>query len=237
MTNIIKSNKFVSNANKFLGYKYIYAAKGGRYTVDQIKSFAKQYPSVYTNTYLTKTLKNANLDATDCSGLIYLATDKEHLLGSYQLYERAKKYGEIIPVNEAPEGATLYKKGHVAIKISDTKQIESRGVDYGVVITDIKSQKWECALLLDFIDYTPDVITDKSCKYYIKWLQRRLNEHIKAGNLKDKDGKKIVSLLDVDGIWGAKTATALLAFFRFKKWDDSNSKGYYAGTGTINALK
>lgn len=232
----IKAGQFVANANKFLGYKYIYAAKGGKYTASQIKSFAKQYPSVYTNTYLTKTLKNANLDATDCSGLVYLATNKQYLFGSSQLYDRAKKYGEIVPVNEAPEGAIPYRKGHVGIKISGTKQIESRGVDYGVVITNLTSQKWECALLLDFIDYTPDVITDKSCKYYIKWLQRKLNEHIKAGHLADKDKKKITKLLNVNGVWEADTATALLAFFRFKKWSDSNSKGYYAGAGTIKAL-
>lgn len=232
----IKASKFVANANNFLGYKYIYAAKGGKYTVNQIMGFAKQYPSVYTKSYLAKTLKNANLDATDCSGLIYLATDKQHLYGSSQLYNLAKKSGIILSVDEAPEGSILYRKGHVGIKISDTKQIESRGVDYGVVITNITSQKWECALLVDFIDYTPDVITNKSCKYYIKWLQGRLNEYIQSGKLTDKDGNKITTILVVDGEWGAKTATALLAFFRFKKWNDSKSTGYYAGNGTIKAL-
>lgn len=231
MANVIKASQFVSNAHKFLGYKYIYGAKGNKYTTNQIQQFAKQYPSVYTKSYLTKSLKNANLDATDCSGLIYLATDKEYLLGSSQLYERAKSKGEVISVLDAPEGAILWRSGHVAIKVSPTQHIESRGVDYGVVVKNISTQKWTYALLMDFIDYSTKSITKESCKYHIKWMQTQLNKFISAKKLKGID-----KLLVVDGDWGKLTVDAVRAFFEFKKWSWTDKMGYTIGEATVKAL-
>lgn len=229
---MIKAEKFIENAKKYLGWKYIYAAKGGEYTEAEIRAFAKQYPSVYTATYLAKTLKNAGYDATDCSGLVYLAGNKEYLLGSSQLLERAKSKGEVVSVADAPPGAVLYKSGHVGIKINDTQHIESRGVDYGVVIKNLSTQKWTNALLMDYIDYTPDSIKPESCKYYIKWLQTRLNVYIKAGKLKG-----ISALLMLDGDYGSKTAVAVLAYQKYKGWTvEKTATGYYTGCGTIKAL-
>lgn len=238
MSEKIKASDFVAKAKNYLGYAYVYGLKGVKATKENINALAKQYPSVYNNIYLAKTLKNVGKMATDCSGLIYLATDKKYLLGSSQLYERAKKKGEIVSVKDAPIGAVLWKNGHVGIKISDTKQIESRGVAYGVVITDISSQKWEYGLKMDFIDYSESeakkptqAITNKSSKEEIKWLQSKLNEQIEQKHLKN-----ITNSLVIDGIWGAKTANALLAYFKYKGWDTSKATGYYAGLNTIKSL-
>lgn len=225
---MITAKQFVENAKKYLGYKYIYAAKGGKYTVEQIKSFAKQYPKMYTANYLARTIKNANQLATDCSGLIYLASNKAYLLGSTGLFDRTNLKGEIVPVDEAPAGAVTYKPGHVAIKISDLEHIESRGVDYGVVIKTLSSQSWKCALLLDYIDYTPNVIIKTSCKWDIKWLQKHLNEQIKVDRIKCEE-------LIVDGEYGNKTANAVRLWQKYKKW--TVGSGFYVGNNTVKSLK
>lgn len=229
----LTAEQFIINAKNYLGYKYIYAAKGGKYTEAEIRAFAKQYPSIYTATYLVKSLKNAGYNATDCSGLIYLASNKEYLLGSSQLLSRAKQKGRVFDdIELAPPGAVLYKPGHVGIRISSTQHIESRGVDYGVVIKNLSTQPWACALMMDFVDYIPKApTTKKSEKYDIAWLQTKLNIYIKAGKL-----KSIKDLLEVDGIWGGKTAGALLAYFSYKGWKETKATGYYAGDGTINSL-
>lgn len=223
----LTASQLVTNAKKYLGYKYIYAAKGSKYTLEQIKAFAKMYPSVYTQSYLARTLKNANQLATDCSGLIYLASNKTINLGSTGMRDRAKAKGEIVPVADAPIGAVLWKQGHVGIKISDMEHIESRGVDYGVVIKPITSQKWELALLLDYIDYTPNIIKKDSCAWEVKWLQKRLNAQIKAEKIQCKE-------LVVDGDYGSKTAEAVRKWQAYKKW--TVGSGFFVGNNTVKSL-
>jgi hypothetical protein len=56
-------------------------------------------------------------------------------------------------VKDAPLGAVLWKDGHVGMKYTQTQQIEDRGVDFGVCIKDITSQKWVTALVFDNVDY------------------------------------------------------------------------------------
>jgi hypothetical protein len=193
----IKASEFIANAKKYLGWKYIYAAKGGRYNETQIKSFAKLYPNVYTTNYLNKTLKNANLDATDCSGLLYLALNKKHLLSSLGFYDVAK----ITTVKDAPIGAALYKLGHIGIKISDTEHIESRGVDYGVVIKPITSQAWTCGLVFDFMEYDVGKATIQDNNFDNLYWSIRLQAIL---NYNNKDNKSITPLI-IDGNPGAKT--------------------------------
>lgn len=206
----IKASEFIANAKKYIGWKYIYAAKGGRYTEAQIKDLAQQYPNVYTPAYLNKTLKNANCDATDCSGLLYLAFNKKHLLSSSGFYNIAKIQGKITTVEDAPIGAALYKSGHISIKISDTEHIESRGVDYGVVIKPITSQKWTCGLMFDFIDYDirKDIyqVNNFDNQYWIIKLQAILN-------YENKDNKNTTPLI-IDGIAGIKTLTLTPTLFK-----------------------
>lgn len=66
-------------------------------------------------------------------------------------------------------------------------------------------------------------ITKLSTKQHIMWLQYRLNETIHAW-------------LVVDGVYGAKTAQAVLDYWKMKGWKIGNKKGYEAGMNTIKAL-
>jgi hypothetical protein len=69
-----------------LGTPYVYGAKGanGKFTQSQLSSLSKAYPSMFTNTYITKAKRLIGKICCDCSGLISWYTGKE--LGSYQLY-------------------------------------------------------------------------------------------------------------------------------------------------------
>lgn len=151
----------------------------------------------------------------------------------------------------------IYFKGHVGLYLG-----KINGVDYcvecapstdKVSVTKMSYQnKWIRHGKLPWITYTEELkkddkldklevpkkaVTNKSTKDEVKWIQTQLNRFISDKLLFDSNKKVISTLLAVDGLWGGKTATALLAFIRYKKWDDSKSEGYYAGIGTINALK
>lgn len=221
----MKTNiELVQHCYDKLGVNYLYAAKGEIATKTKILAWGRMYPTYYTNTRLTKALKKQGGLATDCSGLISWLTGL--IRGSQGYYDTAIKRGTISSIPNVP-GLAVWRKGHIGVYVGYGWVIEAKGIDYGVVLTKLSAGTWTHWLRLkdiQYVDYVPQkAITPKSSKTDIMWLQDKLNKAINAG-------------LVVDGVYGAKTAAAVIAYWKLKGWKIGNKKGFEAGMNTIKAL-
>lgn len=219
---------------KMLGTPYFYGAKicEGALTKNKMQIMHTMYPKTVTEAYMSKARRKGQVGRvnTDCSGLIagYRKINK----GSSQLYQTAYTRMPIANIIDFAPGVVLWKEGHVGIYAGIIEGVpmcyEAKGIDYGTVMTKVSATKWKYGLTFSDIDYTYDVkvegtwkganpyrepamlITSKAqakkkgVKNYIytgegvKWLQWEL---VEAGYD-----------IKIDGICGAKTINALIAY-------------------------
>ncbi len=204
------------------GTPYFYGAKMQTLTEDFMQRMHKAYPKTVTAAYMNKARmkKMVGKVCVDCSGLISAYTGK--VLGSSQLYSKAYARMDISTWKSWAAGVVCYKKGHVGVYLGNGKVAEAKGINYGVVISDITKTKWTHGLTFSWINYdiaTPvKEITYKPANPYaeptrllvkgsrgndVKWLQFELIEA----------GYKIA----LDGIFGKNTYNALVAFQKSAK--------------------
>lgn len=206
------------------GTPYFYGSKMKVLTENFMKSMHAQYPSIVTKAYmaLARAKKQVGRINVDCSGLISAFT--LHMLGSAQLYSQAYARLPINTWSSWAKGVVVWREGHVGVYLGNSKVAEAKGINYGVVITDITKGNWTCGLTFSWIDYTytnpvsPTVITYKQPNPYavpartlkkgltgqdVKWLQYELVE----------SGYK----LTIDGDFGNKTYNALIKFQKSAK--------------------
>lgn len=193
--------------------RYLYGFKYEKVTKAKLERFFKQYPAYYTDMKKALALAYIGDMATDCSGLISSCTGN---IRSSQNYHDTALY--VIPVtpsymNRNTSGLATWKQGHIGVSIGKNLTIEAKGINYGVVQTT--NTGWTHYLYLKDIDYTPDsIILPSSPVSEIIWLQDRLNSILNFG-------------LEVDGIWGPKTETAVQAFAKQtgkEKWCKQGKK-------------
>ena len=222
------------------GTPYFYGSKMKVLTEDFMKSMHAAYPSVVTVAYmaLARTKKQVGKINVDCSGLISAYT--LHVLGSAQLYSQAYARLPISTWKQWAVGVVVWRSGHVGVYLGNGKVAEAKGINYGVVITDIEKGSWKYGLTFSWIDYTittpvaSNVITYKIANPYteptrtlkkgctgqdVKWLQYEL---VEAGYK-----------LTIDGDFGKKTNDALGKFQASSKLDVD----YKCGPATRKALK
>ena len=204
-----------------LGLPYVYSALGQRMTEELIRSFAKAYPSVYTSSYLAKTLKAVGKQAFDCVGLIKFfvwgntgdklltynpATD----ISANNAYNRATVKGTIKTIPETP-GVCVWLNGHIGVYIGGGYVIEARGVDYGVVKTKLAARPWTHWLCYPGVDYGRE--TSQPAQVNRPMLRRGS----KGAAVKEMQSKLIASGFSllrygVDGDFGSETDAAVRAF-------------------------
>lgn len=218
----------VKFAKSKLGTPYVYGAKGedGKLTLSKLNWLRRNYPGIVTSSYYNKAKKYVGKVCCDCSSLAnswYCGVKYQY--GSAQLYQKAKKRMPIKNWKKFPIGTILYKEGHVGVYIGDGKVIEAKGINFGVVKTNISSTKWKYGLLMPWIDYStgakritkakkknpynkPSKTLKRGSKGEgVKWVQFELNE---AGYTK----------LVIDGKYGISTENTVKKFQRsckFKK--------------------
>ena len=219
------------------GTPYFYGSKMKVLTETFMAQMHKAYPKTVTTAYmaLARAKKMVGHVCVDCSGLISSYTKKE--LGSSQLYSQAYARLPISTWKDWAIGVVTYKKGHVGIYIGEGKVVEAKGINYGVVITDITKGGWTHGLTFSWIDYSYDYkipnVTYKAANPYsepqrllrkgmtgqdVKWLQYEL---VEAGYKLTIDGDfgKVTdkalrdfqrsAKLRVDGLCGSETRAAL----------------------------
>ncbi len=155
MNNIELANFVISK----IGIPYVYGTKGNILTSNLLNSLSNNYPNIFTNVYKNKAAKFIGKVCTDCSGLISWGTGI--LRGSANYYNTATKKGNIKTIPEIC-GLAVYKKGHIGIYIGNGKVIEAKGINYGVVKSNLSDTKWTHYLYLCDIDYSPTTTQNAS---------------------------------------------------------------------------
>lgn len=139
----------VQRAQELKNYKYWYGGKGQVASVSLAKQLKAQNPSVWTDSYYQKAIKD--VDGTtrvgDCSYLVCYAYNISQI-GSYQIAESFDEY------NGDPEnGMVLWRPGHVGI-YNKGKVIELKGIDYDYMDSnDYKKDEWKKILRNKVVKY------------------------------------------------------------------------------------
>lgn len=127
---------------------YVYGGQGELYTEELAKKWAGQKRSGKTSAYFLTSAKQWYTPprrVVDCSGLIVQAfrtrTPEYADRSSGTFKAQFTKSGVIGAIPETA-GLAVWKEGHIGIYLGGGKVCESRGVAYGVVISDFKAQKW-----------------------------------------------------------------------------------------------
>lgn len=207
---------------------YIMGTKGETWTSVKQKNLETKYysnPQQYSDYELGAKYgkKWIGHRVWDCSGLTSWTGDQlglkfRHGSNSSYRYDCQAK-GAFSKGMRLPIGAWVYtgntsNRGHIGIVVSDTKVLEAQGTIHGVILSKLSLPKWTwwgCGknMSFDFIpggvvppEPTPTPTPDKhptikmgSKGEYVKELQKLLNQN---GNN-----------LEVDGIFGAKTESAV----------------------------
>jgi peptidoglycan hydrolase-like protein with peptidoglycan-binding domain len=165
-----RASAYIPALKAHLGDGYVYGTVGQTCTVALLKTKDKQYGNIMSANYYQK-----NGDYTkglcarwlgrwvaDCSGLIKAV--RRDMTGVYRdvsaqgTYEQCSQKGKIGTMPKEP-GCTVYmwstsknRMGHVGMYIGNGKVIESKGVSYGVVESNLKDRAWGYWGLLDWLD-------------------------------------------------------------------------------------
>lgn len=147
-----------------LGQGYIYGEYFSRIiTAERIQQKARQYPSLYTDSYIQRSRKWIGQWAADCVGLIkaYYWWDGKQVVYRYKLrvdtsangmLQRSPRKGAISTMPDVP-GLFVHYSGHIGVYIGAGEVIEARGVDYGVVKTKLKDRPWTSWGEVPYVDY------------------------------------------------------------------------------------
>ena len=127
---------------------YVLGGQGELYTEELAKRWGSIKRSGKTSVYFIKSAKHWYTPPrriVDCSGLIvqaFRALTPDYGDRSADTFKaQFVKSGAIVAMPETA-GLAVWKDGHIGIYLGNGKVCESRGVAYGVVISDIKTQKW-----------------------------------------------------------------------------------------------
>lgn len=153
-------------AQGHLGNGYIYGDYfSSPITEARIIQKAKQYPAIYTRSYITRSQKWIGKLAGDCVGLIksYYWSDETGTVkyarngnkdvSANGMLALATIKGNIGSMPDIP-GLAVHFPGHIGVYIGKGLVIEARGVDYGVVQTRLNDRPWTSWLQVPYVEYT-----------------------------------------------------------------------------------
>lgn len=224
----MKNTEFVNNALKYKGYGYVYGAKGQMYSKAEAERMAKS-GSKSESYYLSTCKRWFGHHVVDCSGLVYLALGKKNMRRADGYMESCKVQGSIKTIPEKV-GLIVWKSGHIGIYIGNGKVVESRGVAYGVVITNVKDRPWTKWGELPDIDYSqpapkpaPKPTYYFTLKRALYWMTKKLGRT--ASNMHGEDVRAVQNRLNylgfncgtADASYGQKTYDAVRSFQKSKK--------------------
>lgn len=150
-------------------------------TEEIIQAKARQFPTKYTADYINRSRKWIGKKAGDCVGVIkgyywynpitdkviYKMDDRPDVSANGMLAAAKTMNGQSASKNlgktwgylaNLPEraGVLVWRDGHIGVYVGNGQVIESRGVDYGVVLTAAKQRGWTHWCLCPYIDYLID---------------------------------------------------------------------------------
>jgi len=136
-------------------YGYVYGAQGQVWTKELALEFARtgSKPDAY---YLIECDQWLGRRVVDCSGMVI--EGYRHFIPKYPdqtangLISRCTETGDMAVLPEI-QGVCVWKPSHIGIYIGDGMVVESRGTDYGVVISPLGTQPWQKWGFLQEIQY------------------------------------------------------------------------------------
>ncbi len=223
-----------------LGVPYVMGTQGKILTRDLYNWLVKQNPGKwFTLTRRLKVKKWLGQATTDCHGLIEWFIREQ----SGQKYDTtadgafiaAIEKGGIGSIPEQP-GVCVRYPGHVGVYIGGGYVVEARGFDFGVCLTRLPTRPWTHWYRHNRIKYTDTAlpmpestqINKAAGRYPVIWLQLALNRQIAAGHIKGE-------ILDVDGVYGSRTAATTAAYWQYKGWAEK-TEVWGVGKNTVKAL-
>lgn len=224
-----------------VGVPYVMGTDGKVFTQSMYNDLVKRNPgSWFTAARLPRVKAWVGQPTTDCHGLVEWfvreQTGQPYDTTADAAYNAATVKGAIGTIPELPSVCVRYK-GHVGVYIGGGYVVEARGFDYGVCITALRDRPWTHWYQHPRIKYTqtalpapePAKVGKITGRYSIVWLQLALNRQIAAGYIRE-------TALEVDGMYGSKTARAAAAYWRKKGWT-KNKEVWGIGASTIKALQ
>ena len=176
----IKASKLIAVLMAMLGWGYVLGAQGETYSLDLAKRWAAAKQGGKDYVYFTITAaKWFGKKVVDCSGTIILAI--RSMISKYEdqtaneLFASCTEKGPISTIPEIP-GLCVWKDGHIGVYLGKGKVIESRGVAYGVVITDVKDRPWTNWGKLAAVDYSESTVSTAPTFHVSKVLRRGMDD-------------------------------------------------------------
>lgn len=225
-----------------LGVPYVMGTNGRVLKKTALNDLARRNPGGWFTVARLPTVRSwIGRKTTDCHGLVewFLA----ELAGGKWVYDvtadgayaAAEEKGGIGTIPEQP-GVCVRYPGHVGVYIGGGYVVEARGFDYGVCLTRLTARPWTHWYRHNRIKYTDTAlpmpesaqINKVTSRYSIIWLQLALNRQIAAGNIKGE-------ILDVDGVYGSRTAAITAVYWQHKGWTEK-TEVWGVGKNTIKAL-
>ena len=221
---------------------YIWGTMGEIWTSAKQKALSEKYksdPNKYKDlaTAYKVGSKWVGKKVTDCSGLSKWALTKLGITkgiyhGSNSQFNKNCSVTEPITAGaKIPVGALIFtgkekgKHDHVGILVTDTCVCEAKGTNEGVVHTPISNKKWTYFGLLKDVEYevlTP--IMEPMPKPHTTLRRGSKGEEVKElQTILAKNG----STLQIDGIFGIGTQTAVKAFQKANKVSSKSRKDLY----------
>ena len=199
-------------------YGYVLGGQGETYTKQLAEKWGNAKRVGKSKNYFTKDCYRwIGRRVVDCSGMIVeairaYAPDYGDRTANYFYTNCCTERGGIKTLPELA-GTIVWKKGHIGVYIGGGLVIEARGYKYGVVVSQLSTQRWTNWGKLEDIVYTA---TTKAQPVFTRELK------YKSPMMRGDDVKVLQTLLAaaeestgaVDGIFGKKTRQAVKSFQR-----------------------
>lgn len=148
------------------GLPYVWGGLGYTFTEARLSQLKRLYANVFTSAYETKVRKFFGKPVFDCVGLpkffLWGNTEAGKLLkygangipdtSANGLFNLCTEKGVISTLPEI-SGLLLHRDGHVGVYLGNGKLVEARGVDYGVVISEVSKRNFTSWGKLPGVEY------------------------------------------------------------------------------------
>ena len=226
-----------------LGVPYVMGTNGKIFTSTMYSDLTERNPADWFTEERRPAVESLIGErTTDCHGLIeWFAAELAGGKWNYdttadEAFEAAQEKDGIGSLPEQP-GVCVRFSGHVGVYIGGGYVVEARGFEYGVCLTKLAERPWTHWYQHPKIRYAvkalpapnPMKVGKTTGRYSIVWLQLALNQQIAAEFIKEP-------ALEVDGVYGKRTAEAAAAYWQRKGWA-KRDEVWGVGKNTVRALQ
>lgn len=185
---------------------YVLGGQGELYTEELAKKWAGQKRCGKTASYFLTSAKqwfSPPRRIVDCSGLIVQAIRTKtpsYSDRSANTFKAQFKVSGAITALPEMAGLAVWKDGHIGIYLGNGKVCESRGVTYGVVISDLKAQTWTHYGKLKDVEYVESVIAPKEEQKPMTHLLYTVKKGETLWEIAKKHGTSIAALVKLNSL-------------------------------------